>query len=901
MKLSLLLLGCAAIGSALQGASKPDIASVPLAFTKAHDPASPVRYQAFGRGVSVQLTDDAAFIISGNARMPLRVVGANPAARPAAQAELPGKVNFLIGSDSSQWRTSIPTFSKVAYAGVLPGIDLVYYGNARRLEYDFNVAPGADARRIQLEIGEGWNARLTAQGALEMRSRDGHTFHFDKPVSYQLAATGERSPVSTSYRLHGSRRFSFTLGAYDRSRPLVIDPVLLYGTYLGGSPYVPLHNDDFASAIAIDGAGNAYVTGETKSAQFPITGSAPVSNCIGVIGNGDPRFCTGGGNFDDNIYRSEIITYAFVTKLNPQGTQVLYSTYLGGSNVYLNQKGNAVTVDSAGNAYVAGETFATNFPTTPNAVQTSKASAMNYLSCQPYTPQGTMEAFVAKLNPSGTALLYSTYLGGSGNDFAAGIAVSAGGDIFVTGGTDSGTNTSGSGAACFGQSTSSGFPITANAAYGEVVNRDYSPRGFYSRIAANGSLAYSTYIGAGRLNQPPNPNYIPPGSIQGTRITIDNTGAAYIAGSTRDGLFGGGCQSCTGPNGVGRFDQYIIKFNPGGTIGYGPNLIGGSSTDDATGVALDVSGNAYVSGYSYNPVGDGSSNRVEFPTTAGVYQPARGNPGLNNGCPTLVKYSPAGARLWSTFVCGGPGIPNTRDAFAYAVAVDPLTQTPVITGRFDSTLPTVNAVASPVPGFEDTVFLARLTADGTALLLSSPIARPGGIDISEGYGLAVDSQMNAFVAGVSQGTAVNARWMATPGAYNTAPDPSYNSTGFIAKVNMLQAPQDCQANVSAQMAITRGGLRFNAATQRFLQTITIRNNGAAVTSAAFVLDSLSPNASLPEQGGRTPCGAPSGASPYLNLGTLNPGQTVNLNLSFANPGNQSINYTTRVLAGAGVR
>jgi hypothetical protein len=320
----------------------------------------------------------------------MKIEGANSAPRVEGLDKHPGVVNYFIGNDSAKWHTDIPTFGRVHYESVYEGVDLVYYGNQRQLEYDFVVRPGADASRIALNF-EGANAlALDAGGDLLIETSVG-TMRQQKPLVYQ-EVNGERKEIESGYMLKGAGRIGFAVGEYDARRPLIIDPVLAYSTYLGGNI------TDVGYGIAVDSAGNAYVTGNTSSTDFPTTPGA---------------FATTKNSVDD----------AFVTKLNASGTALVYSTYLGGNGTNGTDVGYGIAVDSAGNAYVTGATLSTDLPTTPGAFET--------------TNNGSDDTFVTKLNASGTGLVYSTYLGGNSADFGYGIAVDLAGNAYVTGETNS--------------------------------------------------------------------------------------------------------------------------------------------------------------------------------------------------------------------------------------------------------------------------------------------------------------------------------------------------------------------------------------------------------------------------------------------------------------------------------
>ncbi|HVA91472.1 MAG TPA: SBBP repeat-containing protein, partial [Chloroflexota bacterium] len=315
------------------------------------------------------------------------LVGANLQAAPVGQAQLPGEVNYFYGSDPSGWLTHIPTFAEVRYPNVYPGIDLVYHGRRQQLEYDFKLQPGADPNLVRLQVAGAQSVALDQSGNLTLQA-GGATLVQAQPTVYQ-EIQGQRSPVAARYTLLGGGQVGFAVGSYDKGQPLVIDPVLNYSTYLGGAGY------DGAYGIAVDSAGAAYITGSAYSTDFPLAGGAPYQG-------------QNGGRSD-----------AFISKLTADGSALVYSTYLGGNSY---DDGNGIAVDSAGNAYVTGQTQSPNFPLV-HALQTSLA--------------GTQNAFVSKLDPSGSALLYSTYLGGGGTDSGSGIAVDSGGNASVIGSTDS--------------------------------------------------------------------------------------------------------------------------------------------------------------------------------------------------------------------------------------------------------------------------------------------------------------------------------------------------------------------------------------------------------------------------------------------------------------------------------
>src|SRR5438876_237457 len=311
----------------------------------------------------------------------MKLLGANPTPRVTGVEELPGRSNYFVGNDPKKWRANVPTYAKVEYRDVYPGVNLVYYGNQRQLEHDFVISPGADPKIITLAFEGVDGVAIDALGDLVLRA-DGGEVRLRKPFVYQ-DHDGQRAVIPTRYVLKAERQVAFEVASYDATKPLIIDPVLAYSTLLGGS------NDDRGFGIAVDAAGNAYVTGSAGGLNFPTTPGA---------------FQTTPGGVGD----------AFVTKLNPTGSALVYSTYLGGSDF---DEGKGIAVDATGSAYVTGRTFSTNFPTNLGAFQTT----LNFTA-----------AFVTKLNPAGSALVYSTYLGGSRSAEGHAIAVEAAASAYVT-------------------------------------------------------------------------------------------------------------------------------------------------------------------------------------------------------------------------------------------------------------------------------------------------------------------------------------------------------------------------------------------------------------------------------------------------------------------------------------
>src|SRR5205085_1951733 len=374
-------------------------ANFPLAF-EANQGQADQRIKFLGReaGGELQLSDNSVTLRSKRFALSFHFKGANGTPRVVGEEPLAERRNFLLGNDRSKWRTDVPTFRRVKYEQLYPGIDLTFYGNQKQIEYDFEVAPGADPRAIRLSFDRNVRAQVSDGGDLVLKSRDVELIQ-RKPIFYQTIA-GQRRVIDGKYYLLSNREVSFEVRDYDHAKPLVIDPTLVYSTYLGGS------GDDSGSSVAIDSSGNLYVAGTTASTNFPTRGAA----------------------FPNNKALSDI----FITKIDATGANILYSTYIGGSGL---DRADGIAIDSGGNAYVVGRVGDTSidFPTTAGALATTYRG-------------GDFDGVLFKLNAQGNALVYSTFIGGEDNDSTEGVAVDLNGNAYITGGT-----------------RSSGFPLTASA------------------------------------------------------------------------------------------------------------------------------------------------------------------------------------------------------------------------------------------------------------------------------------------------------------------------------------------------------------------------------------------------------------------------------------------------------
>jgi hypothetical protein len=665
-----------------------------------------------------------------DALLRLKLVGANPNPKIVGMDELPGKSNYFIGNDPKKWRTNVPNYAKVKYANVYPGVDLVYYGNQGQLEYDFVVRPGADPNSIQLAINsgeqvgsrqkavgrtaqpqdpepEGQSAivnpkspiaaplHVNATGDLAVGT-DGGEVIFHKPAVYQPATYNERRTtngggrnlVEGQYVLRGDNRIAFQLADYDRRRPVIIDPVLAYSTYLGEAS-----GFEQTVGIAVDASGNAYVTGGTGSTDFPTSPGAFQKTC----GGGAPSYSCAD---------------AFVSKLNAGGTALLYSTYLGGSgdNAEFGVFNNRIAVDASGNAYVTGATDSPNFPTTAGAFQTRLA--------------GSYDAFISKLNGTGSALLYSTYLGGNGEELGYGIAIDASGNAYVSGFTDS-TNL---------PTTPGAFQTTLGGGWDAFVGK----------LNARGSaLLYCTYLGGG-------------GDEQGVGIAVDSSGDAYVTGNTQSSNFPttpGALQSAWAPDAQG----FVSKLNPtGSSLVYSTYLVGYAN---GNGIAVDSVGNAYIAG----DAGTG------FPTTPGAFQVSYGG-GPQDAF--VSKLNPAGSILvYSTYLGGSDW------DFGFGIAIDASGNAYVTGLTYSSNFPTTpNALQAAFGGGPNgNAFVSKLNATGSAPLYSTYL---GGSAGGQGLSIAVDASGSAYVTGFSSST-----FPITPGAFQTALE-----GGVVSKISAADVP-----------------------------------------------------------------------------------------------------------------
>jgi len=601
-------------------------------------------------------------------------LNANPQASIHGDAQMTGKVNYLIGSDPARWRTGITTYAKVRIDDLYPGIGLVYYGNHQKLEYDLTVAPGADPAAVAIRFEGVDKVFLSETGELVLKVSDGE-IRQRGPLLYQVDASN-RIEVSGGYRITDDGTVTFTVGRYDRRRPLIIDPLVAYSTYFGGN------GADLGLAVKVDARGDFYLTGETLSTQFPFVLPTDAAQ---------PNF--GGGYYNGD---------AFVAKFDNTGTNLIYYTYLGGSG---EDGGLDLAVDSLGHAYVAGFTLSADFPT-KNALY-PQISGTATLDIYP------SDGFVSELNSNGSGFVYSTYLGGTNSDIADGIAVDKAGNAYVTGMTDSGD-----------------FP-TLDPLEGQNTFLGGTFDAFVTKIAPNGaSLVYSTYLGGLGTDEGQGIAADTNGFAYVTGLTI-STNFPITANAFQTRLNNSANTTTS--------DAFVSKFSPSGALVYS-TFLGGSANDFGYRITTDGSGNVYVTGPSIsaafpNTITDvpwlsrsgspanafvvGDSNSTDFPTT-NVFAPLRANNSGVNDAFVLVLNSNATAVLYSGYLGGsasdsGYGVAVDAESSAYLVGTTSSSDFPTTAAPFQSSLDGSSDTFLVKIRLTDPVLSAALTGDNLQL------------------------------------------------------------------------------------------------------------------------------------------------------------------------------------------
>jgi hypothetical protein len=590
----------------------------------------------------------------------LNFVGASPEARPEGENRTETVVSYFRGQPEN-WHAGLATYSRIVYRNVWPGVDLAFCGNDNELKYELIVSPGTDPSTIRLSYSGAAGIALNEKGQLEIQTPAG-SFVDDAPQAFQIK-NGQKISVPVHFEILEKRTetnglvsstHTFKVENYDSSLPLIIDPaILVCSGYLGGS------SDDRALAITIDSSGNVYITGWTASYDFPVAAGPDLTFNGPAMG-----------------------TDAFVAKINPSGSSLIYCGYLGGS---YNDTGAGIAVDSSGNAYVCGYTFSPDFPvnigpyTSPNSNVTQRS-----------------EAFITKINATGTALTYSGYLGGTSDDLANSVAVDSSGRAYVCGTSDS-----------------SDFPTKT----GPDITYNGLKDAFVARVAASGaSVDWCGFIGGTQDDF-------------GAWIAIDSSGNAYVTGytaSTQSHQFP--VKTGPDPSHNGQIDAFVAKVNSNGSSLAYCGYIGGSSDDYGAGIAVDASGNAYVTGATTSATG--------FPVTVGP------DLSYNGGYDAFVaKVNSAGTGL---VFCGFLG--GSADDFGLSIAVDS-SGIAYVAGATDSNNFPVSGGPDLIYNGNRDAFVTTLRADGQSFYYSTFL---GGSGWDEANGVAADGTGYVCVAGFTQ-------------------------------------------------------------------------------------------------------------------------------------------------------
>lgn len=702
----------------------------------------------------------------------MRFEGADPAAQISAADRLLKKSNYFIGSNTRKWHTEVPSYARVKYASIYPGVDLVFYGNQRRLEYDFIVAPGADPKNIRLKLEGARNLRINTHGDVVLTVAGGDVV-LQKPAVYQMVK-GERREISGGYALTKGQRVTFSVPTYDRSEPLILDPVLNYSTYLGGAS-----NDGFPAGlgIAVDAAGNAFVAGTTFSTDFPTTATG----------------------FDPGPLGSNLKGAIFVTEINPSGTAEVYSTYLAGNT---GEIGAALALDPTGKIYVTGVTLSSDFPTTSNALkQSPNAGNLNF---------GT--SFISKLDPtlSGAAsLVYSSYIGGTGGafvDFGNAIAADASGNAYVAGDTFS---SPGSGQANFPvQNAFQATPTDATDGNAFLTRIDTTQSG-------SNSLIYSTYLGgAGANAASPGPGF----ADVAFGVAVDGSNNAYLVGTTASTDFpttANGFKTAS-PTGNIKGTGFVAKIDTtksGSASLVYSTYLGGEVRDFGFGIGLGPANVAYVTG---------TTNSLLFPTTTGAFQTTGNAAGV--AFVSLVDTSKTGAASlqYSTFLGGtsvstGIGIQSDAAGNAYVAGAT--------AANID--FPRTPGALQPVyPGAQSDGFVSKINpgGNGAADLVYSTYFGGNGAGHDQILAIALDTSnpANAYVTGQTFSSVASFPIFPNPGAFQTTLKGTTDA--FVAKLTPIPTL------VVSPTTLAFGTILIPATSPA--QTVTLTNNTNAVISLA---------------------------------------------------------------------
>ncbi len=882
--------------------AKPDALALLNQFPMIFEPnlgqaPSGVKFVSRGSGYSLYLDPTGAVLAMQTAKpaphghgglrqsvqsLRMKLVGADPATTVAGRAALPGKSNYFIGNDPKKWHTGIPQFAGVHYQSVYPGIDLVFYGSQGHLEYDFKVAPGANPSQAELQFDGVSKLQLVA-GDLLLKGA-GADVRLQAPRVYQSVA-GRQQPVEGRFVLRAANRVGFEIGAYDRTRELVIDPTISYSTYFGGA-----NGAETAPSIAVNGNGNIYIAGSTTSNDLPLpTSVTPYQAALKGTQN------------------------IFIAELSPtQGVGGLVAmTYLGGSGTDTIAGNPAVgdsaglAVDNAGNAYVGGTTSSTNFPTI-NGYQSGPQAGST----------GTSHVFVSLLNPTLSGLTYSTYLSGNGTDAASALAIDNNGDAFVLGTTTS-------------TDVATGFPATLlPPAYqkSSLASQQFFVTEINTKTIGTGSLAYSTYFGGGN----PSTGAV----VVGGGIAVDTTGNVYFSGTTNFFNSGEGTNGQGGLN-TGDFpitnayqpclnspppvtitypvscgtattsaatDAFVAKLNPnnaqtGATQLLYSTYFGGDNNDSSTGLTIDTTASAiYITGST-------NSDNFNAPTGAGQFQACLNAP-LVTTCPKpantantdayVAKFTNPTETSGSTTTTNAVGLSyfsylgGSLNDSGLAIAVDTGAGA-LVTGETSSTdFPaSTGAIQTTLNGTQNAFFahLDTTTLSGTNTV-GSYATYFGGNGVDRGTSITVDQALNTYFAGDTTSTNLQVQ-----GPFQ----PTFQGTTMDAFAVALRPVNDLC--ITCVPIVYSPGSQVVGAGNPISITFTVTNQGPDLATNVTVGAQLSTNISATftgvSGGAGSICSAPAGTNAACVIPVLQSGSiaTVAFSVTPTTAGTGSITVT----------
>lgn len=870
---------------------KPDartlLGQLPLIFEPNHGQADPgVKFLARGSGYSLFLDNSGAVLgmrtgssTTGRSErfVRMKLVGASVSAIPRGTDPLPGKTNYLIGNDPRNWHQAIPQFAGVHYDNVYPGIDLVFYGNQGHLEYDFKVAPGADPSQAELQFDGAGKLELD-HGDLILSGKNDRGLRLQAPQVYQRDGD-RRIQVAGRFVLRSANRVGFEIGTFDRDRELVIDPVLFFSTYFGGS------GSETSPSVAIDPAGNIYLVGTTQGS--PANSFTNASNTTQTL-------------IPPVSLSSTTPSHVFVTKISPSQPPVVdYETFIGGSG---SDTSVGLGVDGGGNAYIVGNTSSADFPAAGIPYQ-SKPETKGAQCSGLLTP--CTSVFVSVLNGLGSSLTYSSYLSGNGNDQASGMTIDANGDVFLTGTTTSND----------APSVSVDFPAS-NLPVPFQVTPNASIQFFATKVNTKApgvaSIAYSTYFGGGAVT----------GTVAtGGGIAVDSTGNMYFSGTTNffnsgNGQFGDSSQStdfpilnayqpcldttpptvlananpCTAPTAPAPTDAFVAKLNPNAQAGTQllfSTYLGGTGNDTSTGIAIDSgAANIYLTG---------STTSADFvlPTGTQAFQGCLNNPGVvvstTSQCPAqtttntdayVARFNnPAlsttgtpqdvGLTYFSYLGGGGndSGLAITVDTASDALVTGATNSGPANPPAFPVTTGTSGALQSTLAGVQNAFYAQINTTTVTNVNgVGSYVTYFGGDGVDRGTSIAIDPvSLNSYFAGDTTSTnfqtknalqttlngpsdAFVAQWVAAPNVCITCTVPTFSTTGTVSAGNPLTI------------------------------TFTVTNQGPDLATGVFVSGSVSSGVTFTSAtAGSGSCSTPVGNTVVCTIPTLQAGSTSTVN------------------------